>query len=118
MVDYTQRSALPHITRLVVEQHDDVIIIDAATRRNLEPTDAVSGRYAQPFAGLLDCVPLRDGQSHAAALVGPPAALISTRCVLSGGAGRLSARSGRLDGLRDTPLHRSATSSVSCAGRA
>ena len=50
----TQRSALPHITRLKVEQHDDAIVIDAATRRNLELTEAASGKRTHSLAGLLD----------------------------------------------------------------
>ncbi len=50
----TQRSALPHITRLQVERHDAAIVIDAATRRNLELTDAASGKRAHSLAGLLD----------------------------------------------------------------
>ena len=50
----TQRSALPHITRLKVERHDAAIVIDAATRRNLEIVEATSGRRGQSLAGLLD----------------------------------------------------------------
>ena len=50
----TQRGALPHITRLKVERHDEGIVIDAATRRNLELVEAVSGRRQHSLAGLLD----------------------------------------------------------------
>jgi DNA mismatch repair protein MutS len=50
----TQRSALPHITRLQVDRHDEAIVIDAATRRNLELVEAVSGRRQHSLAGLLD----------------------------------------------------------------
>ena len=97
----TQRSALPHITRLGVEQYDDAIVIDAATRRNLELTDAASGKRTHSLAGLLDSTatamgsrllrrwisrPLRD--QHAVrerhALVG---------CLLD---------QGQVDGVRDT----------------
>ncbi len=53
-VDDTQRSALPHITRLQVDNHDDAIIIDASTRRNLELVDAASGKRQHSLAGLLD----------------------------------------------------------------
>lgn len=35
-VKYTQRRALPHIHTLTIERHDDAILIDATTRRNLE----------------------------------------------------------------------------------
>ncbi|MGB5776963.1 MAG: DNA mismatch repair protein MutS, partial [Sedimenticolaceae bacterium] len=50
----TQRSALPHVTRLSVERHDEGIVIDAATRRNLEILEATSGRRQHSLAGLLD----------------------------------------------------------------
>ncbi len=50
----TQRSALPHVTRLGVEHHDEGIVIDAATRRNLEILEATSGRRQHSLAGLLD----------------------------------------------------------------
>jgi DNA mismatch repair protein MutS len=50
----TQRSALPHITRLQVDNHEDGIIIDAATRRNLELIEAASGKRQHSLAGLLD----------------------------------------------------------------
>ncbi len=50
----TQRSALPHVTRITVEHQDEAIIIDAATRRNLELVEAVSGKKKHSLAGLLD----------------------------------------------------------------
>ena len=50
----TQRSALPHVTRLSVERHDEGIVIDAATRRNLEILEATSGKARHSLAGLLD----------------------------------------------------------------
>lgn len=53
-VSDTQRSALPHITGLKVERQDDAIVIDAATRQNLELTDAASGKRVHSLAGLLD----------------------------------------------------------------
>ena len=53
-VSDTQRSALPHITRLRVDNHEDGIIIDAATRRNLELVEAASGKRQHSLAGLLD----------------------------------------------------------------
>lgn len=53
-VEDTQRSALPHITRLQVEREDDAIVIDAATRRNLELVEAASGKRQHSLAGLLD----------------------------------------------------------------
>jgi DNA mismatch repair protein MutS len=53
-VGETQRGALPHVTRLKVEQADDAITLDAATRRNLELIDSVSGDRRHSVAGLLD----------------------------------------------------------------
>jgi DNA mismatch repair protein MutS len=50
----TQRSALPHITGLTVERREDALIIDAATRRNLEIDQALSGNHSHSLAGLLD----------------------------------------------------------------
>jgi len=50
----TQRSALPHISRLQVDNHEDGIIIDAATRRNLELIEAASGKRQHSLSGLLD----------------------------------------------------------------
>ncbi|HIE55295.1 MAG TPA: DNA mismatch repair protein MutS, partial [Chromatiaceae bacterium] len=53
-VQETQRTALPHITGLKVEQHDEALVIDAATRRNLELDRAQSGRREHCLTGLLD----------------------------------------------------------------
>lgn len=53
-VGETQRSALPHIVRLQVEQPDHAIVIDAATRRNLELVDSASGQRRHSVAGLFD----------------------------------------------------------------
>jgi DNA mismatch repair protein MutS len=50
----TQQSALPHIRELSVERRDDAIIIDAATRRNLELDHSLSGDSRHTLAGILD----------------------------------------------------------------
>jgi len=50
----TQQSALPHITGISLERRDSAIIIDAATRRNLELDQAASGKKEHSLAGLLD----------------------------------------------------------------
>lgn len=50
----TQRSALPHLRGLSVERRDEALIIDAATRRNLELTDSLSGQARHTLAGVLD----------------------------------------------------------------
>ncbi len=53
-VEETQRSALPHIRGLSVERREDAIIIDAATRRNLELEHSLSGQPQHTLAGILD----------------------------------------------------------------
>lgn len=53
-VQDTQQSALPHLTGLKVEQHDQTLVIDAATRRNLELDQAQSGQKQHSLVGLLD----------------------------------------------------------------
>ncbi|MCW8908926.1 MAG: DNA mismatch repair protein MutS, partial [Sedimenticola sp.] len=50
----TQQSALPHIRGLSVEQREEAIIIDAATRRNLELDHSLSGDNRHTLAGILD----------------------------------------------------------------
>ena len=53
-VQDTQQAALPHVTGLRVEYRDDALIIDAATRRNLEIDQSQSGQKQHSLAGLLD----------------------------------------------------------------
>ncbi len=53
-VGETQRSALPHLTGLSVERRDQAILIDAATRRNLELDQSASGQQRHTLVGLLD----------------------------------------------------------------
>ncbi len=50
----TQRGALPHLRGLSVERRDQSLIIDAATRRNLELTDSPSGQPRHSLAGIMD----------------------------------------------------------------
>ncbi len=50
----TQRSALPHLRGLSVERSDEAITIDAATRRNLELEQGLSGEHKHTLAGILD----------------------------------------------------------------
>ncbi len=53
----TQRGALPHLTGLRVERHEDSVILDAASRRNLELEHSLSGQHQHTLLGLLDrCV--------------------------------------------------------------
>jgi len=53
-VKNTQRTALPHLNGLCVENRDDSLVLDAATRRNLELEEATSGHRAHTLAGVLD----------------------------------------------------------------
>ncbi|MBP8111916.1 MAG: DNA mismatch repair protein MutS [Agitococcus sp.] len=50
----TQRSALPHLQGLRVEQASDFIYLDAATRRNLELTQTLAGEFQYSLAWVLD----------------------------------------------------------------
>ncbi len=53
----TQRGALPHLTGLRVERHEDSVILDPASRRNLELEHSLSGRHEHTLLGILDrCV--------------------------------------------------------------
>ncbi|MDW5377323.1 DNA mismatch repair protein MutS [Halomonas sp. HP20-15] len=57
LVDYardTQRSRLPHVTRLGVENRDDAVVIDAASRRNLEIDVNLGGGTDNTLASVLD----------------------------------------------------------------
>ncbi|MBY6018061.1 DNA mismatch repair protein MutS [Ferrimonas balearica] len=50
----TQRTALPHIRALVKEQDGSAIVLDAATRRNLELTQNLAGGFDNTLAAVLD----------------------------------------------------------------
>ncbi|MBW5894030.1 DNA mismatch repair protein MutS [Pectobacterium polaris] len=51
----TQRTSLPHIRGITMERQQDGIIMDAATRRNLELTQNLSGGVENTLASVLDC---------------------------------------------------------------
>jgi DNA mismatch repair protein MutS len=53
-VEETQFAALPHIRGLRVERREESIIIDAATRRNLELVHSLSEQPQHTLAGILD----------------------------------------------------------------
>ena len=53
-VNETQRTALPHITRLQVETSDDGIILDTASRRNLELEESLFGEHKNTLISVLD----------------------------------------------------------------
>jgi DNA mismatch repair protein MutS len=50
----TQRTALPHIRGLQVEQRESAVILDAASRRNLEIEHGLSGNHSHTLVGVLD----------------------------------------------------------------
>jgi len=50
----TQKTALPHITTLAVEERGDALHLDAATRRNLEIDVSLSGQDSATLFALLD----------------------------------------------------------------
>ncbi|ALP43341.1 DNA mismatch repair protein MutS [Aeromonas schubertii] len=50
----TQRTALPHIRGVRLEQPDHAVIMDAATRRNLELTQNLAGGHDNTLADVLD----------------------------------------------------------------
>ncbi len=57
LVEYardTQRSRLPHVTGLGVENRDDAVVIDAASRRNLEIDVNLGGGGDNTLASVLD----------------------------------------------------------------
>ncbi|KPQ24533.1 MAG: DNA mismatch repair protein MutS [Halomonas sp. HL-48] len=57
LIDYardTQRSRLPHVTAISVENRDDAVVIDAASRRNLEIDINLGGTTDNTLASVLD----------------------------------------------------------------
>ncbi|MBE8595649.1 DNA mismatch repair protein MutS [Xenorhabdus sp. BG5] len=53
----TQRTTLPHIRSMTMERQQETVIMDAATRRNLEITQNLSGGTENTLAAVLDqCV--------------------------------------------------------------
>ncbi|EXI61237.1 DNA mismatch repair protein MutS [Mannheimia granulomatis] len=53
----TQRTALPHINAIHLSQHSDTVLLDAATRRNLELTQNLAGGTENTLSDVLDkCV--------------------------------------------------------------
>ena len=53
-VEETQKAALPHLSGLAVENPEETIALDAATRRNLELDTHASGRIENTLLGILD----------------------------------------------------------------
>jgi DNA mismatch repair protein MutS len=53
-VKETQRSALPHLTGITPHHRGDALLMDAATRRNLEIETSLGGRPEHTLAGVMD----------------------------------------------------------------
>ncbi|WP_311945233.1 DNA mismatch repair protein MutS [Halomonas piscis] len=106
LIDYardTQRTDLPHVNALGVENRDDAVVIDAASRRNLEIDQNLGGGADNTLASVIDtCTtamgsrllkrwlnrPLRQrevvaGRQAGVALLGLDAAWMSLRDTLS-----------------------------------
>ncbi|HMK85880.1 MAG TPA: DNA mismatch repair protein MutS, partial [Steroidobacteraceae bacterium] len=50
----TQKAALPHLRSLATEEHDGALIMDPATRRNLELDESLAGKPELTLAGVFD----------------------------------------------------------------
>jgi DNA mismatch repair protein MutS len=50
----TQKAALPHLLSITTEERDAALIMDAATRRNLELDESLAGRPELTLAGVFD----------------------------------------------------------------
>ena len=50
----TQKSALPHLLSIVTEERDAALIMDPATRRNLELDESLAGKPELTLAGVFD----------------------------------------------------------------
>ncbi len=53
-VNDTQKTALPHVTAITVERRDDALIMDGATRRNLEIERSLSGDDRHTLFGVMN----------------------------------------------------------------
>jgi DNA mismatch repair protein MutS len=50
----TQKASLPHVQAITVERHEDAVIMDGPTRRNLELEESLSGHHEYTLAGVMD----------------------------------------------------------------
>ena len=50
----TQKSALPHLMSITTEERDGALIMDPATRRNLELDESLAGKAELTLAGIFD----------------------------------------------------------------
>ena len=50
----TQKTALPHLNSITVEQQSDAVVMDGPTRRNLELDQSLTGHQEHTLAGIMD----------------------------------------------------------------
>jgi len=53
-VNDTQKTALPHLASITVEQLADAVIMDGPTRRNLELEESLTGHHEHTLSGVMD----------------------------------------------------------------
>ncbi len=53
-VSDTQKTALPHLNSITIEQQSDAVIMDGPTRRNLELDESLTGHQEHTLAGIMD----------------------------------------------------------------
>jgi DNA mismatch repair protein MutS len=94
-VQETQRAALPHLAGLVTEERDEAVLLDPATRRNLELDASLAGRDEATLVGLMDCTATPMGARELRRWLGRPLRdaaplrlrLHAVRSVIDGGRG-------------------------------
>jgi DNA mismatch repair protein MutS len=96
----TQRTALPHVRALHVERRDDMLHLDAVTRRNLEIDSSTSGREDGSLLALLDTTVTAMGSRALRRLINRP---LTDRTVLRERHAALAEviKDHRCDALRD-----------------
>lgn len=95
----TQRTALPHIRKLTRERRDDAVIMDAASRRNLEIDINLMGGHRHTLAWVMDKTATAMGGRELKRWLNRP--LRNTEVVLH----RQQAVSALLDGFHYEPVH-------------
>ncbi len=95
----TQKSALPHLRGLRREERTDALLIDAATRRNLELDSSLSGRPDSTLLGVLDRSATAMGGRELRRWLSRPLRGRGEREL------RLQAIEALIDGRRDEALH-------------
>jgi len=96
----TQKSALPHLAGIRCEEREDSLLIDAATRRNLELDASLSGREDATLLAVLDATATAMGSRELRRWLRRPLRSRREREL------RLQAIETIIDGDAATPLHR------------